>query len=81
MTDLEPSEQRRMNCIFVSDWTCHLEVDEIPLEVCRLCIEARKIHATEHAKTVTWSINRGAEPKITLETLPEALAANPNTTQ
>jgi len=81
MTDLELSEQRRMNCIFVSDWTCHLEVDEIPLEVCRLCVEARRIHATELAKPVTWSINRGAEPKITVGPLPEALAANPNTTQ
>ena len=81
MTVLEASEQRRMNCIFVSDWTCHVEVDEIPLEVCRLCVEARRIHATEHAKTVTRPINEGAEREIKLEPLPEALTANPSTTQ
>jgi len=77
----EPSEQRRTNCIFVSDWTCHVQVDEIPLEVCRLCVEARRVHATEYAKTVTRPINEGAESKIKVEALPQALIANPNTTQ
>lgn len=81
MTSLEPSEQRRMNCVFVSDWICHVEVDEIPLEVCRLCVEARRVHATEHAKTATRPANGEAEPKIKVKPLPQVLTANPTTTQ
>lgn len=28
-------------CFFVDDWKCKFEGDEIPLEVCKTCIEAR----------------------------------------
>lgn len=81
MTASEPSEQRRTNCIFVSDWICHVEADEIPLEVCRLCVEARRVHATEHAKTATRPINGETEPKTKVEPLSQALTADPNVTQ
>ena len=33
-------------CVFVKGWMCPVNGDEIPLEVCRLCIEARKTQAT-----------------------------------
>ncbi len=29
-------------CVFVKDRECLVDVDEVPLEVCRLCIEAWK---------------------------------------
>jgi len=31
-----------VKCAFVSEWECKIETEEIPLEVCRACIEARK---------------------------------------
>lgn len=30
-------------CIFVDEWSCKIEGDEKPLEVCRVCLEAKKI--------------------------------------
>jgi hypothetical protein len=43
MTQEAPKDTR---CIFVRDWMCPVEADEIPLEVCRICVEARKTHKT-----------------------------------
>jgi hypothetical protein len=71
MTVLETSEHRRANCIFVSDWICNVEVDEIPIEVCRLCLEARRTHATESAKTVTRPINEATESRINQQVMLE----------
>jgi hypothetical protein len=31
-----------MKCVFVPEWECNIETEEIPLEVCKVCIEARK---------------------------------------
>jgi len=28
-------------CWIIKDWICYVEQDEIPLEVCKLCVEAR----------------------------------------
>ena len=42
----ENLEQRRKKCVFVEEWDCHVEIAEIPLEVCRLCVEARRSHAS-----------------------------------
>ncbi|MEM2447920.1 MAG: hypothetical protein QXT14_03080 [Candidatus Bathyarchaeia archaeon] len=30
-----------MKCWIFPDWECGVEADEIPLEVCRLCVKAR----------------------------------------
>jgi hypothetical protein len=70
MTVLESSEQQelvRMNCMFVADWTCQLEVEEIPLEVCRLCVEARTSHGDMLAKTVKRTVRKTEAPKPTVE--------------
>ena len=37
----------KKKCVFVQDWTCPIETDEIPLEVCKLCLEARKLQAKQ----------------------------------
>jgi hypothetical protein len=47
-------------CVFVPEWKCPIETPEIPLEVCKLCLEARKIQAkqvkiTRHVETVELS--------------------------
>jgi hypothetical protein len=31
-------------CVFVKSWICPVDGDEVPLEVCRLCVEARRTH-------------------------------------
>jgi len=31
-------------CMFVDDWDCPVERDEFPLEICKICVEARSIH-------------------------------------
>lgn len=45
-------------CIYVERWTCNVAPDEIPLEVCRVCIEARKVSM----QTVTPEPKPSAEP-------------------
>ncbi len=45
----------KKNCVFVQAWKCPIETEEIPLEVCKLCLEARRLQA----KQVT--ISRQAE--------------------
>ena len=42
-------------CIFVREKECPIEGDEIPLEVCRLCIEAAKTFRT---------VKRGGGPSL-----------------
>jgi hypothetical protein len=44
----------RKRCIFIKEWKCNIETDEIPLDVCRLCVEARKLHTME-ARKITLS--------------------------
>ncbi len=34
-------------CVFVPEWKCPIETDEIPLEVCKLCLEARKLQTKQ----------------------------------
>jgi hypothetical protein len=38
-----------MKCIFIKEWECPIENSEIPLEVCKVCLEARKIKS-KHIK-------------------------------
>ena len=65
---LEPLERQApvRNCVFVPDWICQMEVEEIPLEVCRLCVEARKI-ASYQAKTAKQTIISAKALKPTIE--------------
>lgn len=42
---VEMLKELRYKCIFVADWECPIETPEIPLEVCKICLEARKIHS------------------------------------
>jgi hypothetical protein len=34
-----------VKCVFIPEWECPIETPEIPLEVCKLCLEARKIQS------------------------------------
>ena len=42
---VEMLDELRYKCIFIPDWNCPIETSEIPLEVCKICLEARKIHS------------------------------------
>jgi len=42
-------EKLKMKCVFVAEWECPVETAEIPLEVCTVCLEARKIQS-KHIK-------------------------------
>lgn len=53
----EMLDKTKMKCVFVADWICPVETSEIPLEVCKLCLEARKLQSkqikfTHQVKTV-----------------------------
>jgi hypothetical protein len=37
------SDGNKTKCVFVPKWKCPIEAPEIPLEVCKLCLEARKL--------------------------------------
>ena len=56
-------ELKRLKCVFVADWPCHVEVEEIPLEVCRLCLEAKNNYANQQSKTVKRAIMRAEVPR------------------
>ena len=43
----EMLEKMTMKCVFVADWKCPIETSEIPLEVCKLCLEARKLQSKQ----------------------------------
>lgn len=43
----EVMDKLKKKCVFVPDWKCPIETDEIPLEVCKLCLEARKIQSKQ----------------------------------
>jgi hypothetical protein len=38
-------EKVEMKCVFVAKWNCPVDTLEIPLEVCKVCLEARKIQS------------------------------------
>lgn len=42
---VENMEERK--CPFIEGKECHVDTDEIPLEVCRLCIDAWKMKIAE----------------------------------
>ena len=44
-------EETKAKCVFVKDWECPVETPEIPLEVCKVCLEARKLQS-KHAKVI-----------------------------
>jgi hypothetical protein len=37
----------KKTCVFVPEWKCPIETPEIPLEVCKLCLEARKLQSKQ----------------------------------
>ncbi len=43
----EMLEKMTMKCVFVTDWKCPIETSEIPLDVCKLCLEARKLQSKQ----------------------------------
>jgi len=43
-------------CVFIPDRGCHVDADEIPLEICQLCLETWK--AMSDRVTVRRSLNR-----------------------
>jgi hypothetical protein len=38
---------QKTKCVFVPNWKCPIEAPEIPLEVCKLCLEARKLQSKQ----------------------------------
>jgi len=38
-------EKPKMKCVFVAKWVCPVDTFEIPLQVCKVCLEARKIQS------------------------------------
>lgn len=47
MTDVETLERTAMKCVFVAEWKCPIETPAIPLEVCKLCLEAKKLQSQQ----------------------------------
>lgn len=43
----ENLEKTKAKCVFVKDWECPIETTEIPLEVCKVCLEARKLQSKQ----------------------------------
>jgi len=75
MSQAAPKETR---CIFVRDWICPVEADEVPLEVCRVCVEARK--AQQAVATVRRAAPTGASSNLA-KVKPEAPANLPQDVQ
>lgn len=67
---IEMLEELRNKCIFVADWECPIETSEIPLEVCKICLEARKIHSKPVTITrhIVRAETRPAQKEAPLET-------------
>jgi hypothetical protein len=42
-------EKLKTKCVFIAEWECPIETSEIPLEVCKICLEARKVRS-KHVK-------------------------------
>ena len=59
------AEVRR--CAFVWDWTCHVEAEDIPLDVCRVCLDARRLRVEEAGRVVKRVVGVAEPPE------PEAL--------
>jgi len=36
--------RKKLKCWIIREWDCHVEAEEIPLEVCRLCAETKLKH-------------------------------------
>jgi len=43
-TNSEKGVVKEMKCWIIREWECYLEDGEIPLEACKLCVEARLRH-------------------------------------
>ncbi|MHA1632556.1 MAG: hypothetical protein ACTSXC_07115 [Candidatus Freyarchaeota archaeon] len=56
----ESAGKGAFRCVFISDWICPIEASEIPLEVCRLCLDARWAHANE--KRIERTVMRPPKP-------------------
>lgn len=56
------SERAKPRCTFIANRACHVEAEEIPLEVCRLCLEAWK--AENENITVRRSIGGVEAPEL-----------------
>jgi hypothetical protein len=52
-----------MRCIFVEDWGCPVKASKIPYEVCRLCLDARRIWL-EQSKTMEITNARVKAPQL-----------------
>jgi len=40
--------ERKFKCVFYEGWGCHIQSAEVPLEVCKLCMQARE----EYSKVI-----------------------------
>jgi len=68
------TEGRR--CAFVWDWTCHVESEDIPLDVCRMCLEARRLRIEEASRVVkrTVGVVEPSKPGLEAEALMKAIS-------
>lgn len=40
----DPDTVTDLPCVFVLEWTCQVHMQDIPLEVCQTCIQARRLN-------------------------------------
>jgi len=33
--------RKKLKCWIIPEWDCHVEAEEVPLEVCKLCVKVR----------------------------------------
>jgi hypothetical protein len=64
-----PGRDNYKRCIFVREWDCNLETDEIPVEVCQLCVEARKTYIMETRRLMRNSRNVEQPPLSPIDKL------------
>lgn len=54
-------------CMFVDDWDCPVEREEFPLEICKICVEARSIHESTTKLKVPGNGGNGSKKKEKLD--------------
>jgi len=45
--------EEEWRCCFVPEWICRIHVKEIPLEVCKLCIKAKRLRTRYVVRSVS----------------------------
>lgn len=54
-------------CLFVDDWDCPVEREEFPLEICKICVEARSVYESTTKLKVPGNGSDGGKEKEKLD--------------